>query len=33
MGEGVTVDAAENIYGGEVGSVTGLTKFVPRLVQ
>ena len=33
MGEGVTVDAAGNIYGGEVGSVTGLTKFVPRLVQ
>ena len=27
------VDAAGNIYGGEVGSVTGLTKFVPRLVQ
>ena len=32
MGEGVTVDAAGNIYGGEVGSVTGLTKFVPRLM-
>ena len=32
MGEGVTVDAAGNIYGGEVGSVTGITKFVPRLL-
>ena len=32
MGEGVTVDAAGNIYGGEVGSVTGLTKFIPRLM-
>lgn len=32
MGEGVTVDASGNIYGGEVGSVTGLTKFVPRLI-
>ena len=32
MGEGITVDAAGNIYGGEVGSVTGLTKFVPRLI-
>ena len=31
MGEGVTVDAAGNVYGGEVGSVTGVTKFVPRL--
>ena len=26
------VDAAGNIYGGEVGSVTGLTKFIPRLM-
>jgi hypothetical protein len=32
MGEGVTVDAAGNIYGGEVGSITGITKFVPRLL-
>ncbi|MBI4478029.1 MAG: hypothetical protein HY654_12700 [Acidobacteria bacterium] len=32
MGEGVTVDAAANIYGGEVGSITGITKFVPRLL-
>ena len=31
MGEGVTVDAAGNVYGGEVGSVTGVTRFVPRL--
>ena len=33
MGEGVTVDAAGNVYGGEVGSVTGITKFVPRLAN
>jgi len=33
MGEGVTVDAAGNVYGGEVGSVTGLTRFIPRLVD
>ena len=32
MGEGVTVDAAGNVYGGEVGSITGLTKFIPRLL-
>ena len=32
MGEGVAVDADGNIYGGEVGSVTGLTKFIPRLI-
>ena len=32
MGEGVAVDAAGNVYGGEVGSVTGLTLFIPRLV-
>jgi hypothetical protein len=31
MGEGVAVDAAGNVYGGEVGSVVGLTRFVPRL--
>lgn len=31
MGEGVTVDAAGNVYAGEVGPVQGLTKFVPRL--
>ena len=32
MGEGVTVDAAGNVYAGEVGSITGLTKFIPRLL-
>lgn len=32
MGEGVTADAAGNVYGGEVGSITGITKFVPRLL-
>jgi sugar lactone lactonase YvrE len=32
MGEGVAVDAAGNVYGGEVGSVTGVTKFIPRLM-
>ncbi len=32
MGEGVAADAAGNIYGGEVGSITGITKFVPRLI-
>ncbi len=31
MGEGVAVDAAGNVYAGEVGPVQGLTKFVPRL--
>ena len=31
MGEGVAVDAAGNVYAGEVGPIQGLTKFVPRL--
>jgi sugar lactone lactonase YvrE len=31
MGEGVTVDAAGNVYAGEVGPIQGLTKFIPRL--
>ncbi len=31
MGEGVTVDAAGNVYAGEVGPIQGLTKFMPRL--
>ena len=31
MGEGVAVDAAGNVYGGEVGPIQGLTKFIPRL--
>jgi sugar lactone lactonase YvrE len=31
MGEGVAVDAAGNVFGGEVGPVQGITKFVPRL--
>jgi sugar lactone lactonase YvrE len=31
MGEGVTADAAGNVFAGEVGPVQGLTKFVPRL--
>ncbi len=31
MGEGVTVDAAGNVYAGEVGPVQGVTKYVPRL--
>jgi sugar lactone lactonase YvrE len=31
MGEGVTVDAAGNVFAGEVGPVQGLTKYVPRL--
>jgi sugar lactone lactonase YvrE len=31
MGEGVAVDAAGNVFGGEVGPVQGLTRFVPRL--
>lgn len=30
MGEGVTVDAAGNVYAGEVGPIRGVTKFVPR---
>jgi sugar lactone lactonase YvrE len=33
MGEGVAVDAAGNVYGGEVGAVTGVTKFIPRLIR
>ena len=32
MGEGVTVDAAGNVIAGEVGSIRGLTKFIPRLI-
>lgn len=31
MGEGVAVDAAGNVYAGEVGPIQGLTKYVPRL--
>jgi DNA-binding beta-propeller fold protein YncE len=31
-GEGITVDAAGNIYTGEVGPVTGMTKYVPALL-
>ena len=31
MGEGVTADAAGNVYAGEVGPVQGLTKYIPRL--
>ena len=31
MGEGVAVDAAGNVYGGEVGPIQGITKFIPRL--
>lgn len=31
FGEGVAVDAQGNVYGGEVGPIQGLTKFVPRL--
>ena len=31
MGEGVAVDAQGNVYGGEVGPVQGITKFIPRL--
>ena len=31
MGEGVAVDAADNVYGGEVGPIQGITKFIPRL--
>jgi len=31
MGEGVTVDAAGNVFAGEVGPIQGMTKFVPRL--
>ncbi len=32
MGEGVAVDRDGNVYGGEVGPVQGLTKFIPRLI-
>ena len=32
MGEGVTADAAGNIYAGEVGVVSGMTRFVPVLI-
>ena len=32
MGEGVTADAAGNVYAGEVGPIQGLTKFIPRLI-
>jgi DNA-binding beta-propeller fold protein YncE len=31
MGEGVAVDARGNVYGGEVGPIQGITKFIPRL--
>jgi sugar lactone lactonase YvrE len=31
MGEGVAVDAQGNVYGGEVGPIQGLTKFVLKL--
>ena len=31
MGEGVAVDAAGNVYAGEVGPIQGLTKYIPRL--
>jgi hypothetical protein len=31
MGEGVTADAYGNVIAGEVGPITGLTKFVPQL--
>ena len=31
MGEGVAVDAQGNVYGGEVGPIQGITKFIPRL--
>jgi hypothetical protein len=27
----VTVDAQGNVYAGEVGSISGVTKYVPRL--
>lgn len=32
MGEGVTADAAGNIYTGEVGPIQGMTKYIPRLI-
>jgi sugar lactone lactonase YvrE len=31
MGEGVAVDAQGNVFGGEVGPIQGVTKFVLRL--
>jgi len=31
MGEGVAVDAQGNVYGGEVGPIQGVTKFILRL--
>ncbi len=31
MGEGVAVDGQGTVYGGEVGPIQGLTKFIPRL--
>ena len=31
MGEGVAADADGNVYGGEVGPIQGITKFIPRL--
>jgi sugar lactone lactonase YvrE len=31
MGEGVTADAQGNVFGGEVGPVQGVTKFILRL--
>ncbi|MDP1930394.1 MAG: peptidyl-alpha-hydroxyglycine alpha-amidating lyase family protein [Gammaproteobacteria bacterium] len=33
MGEGVAVAADGTVYGGEVGPVQGLTKFIPRLID
>ena len=33
MGEGVTADRDGNVYGGEVGVVAGVTRFVPRLID
>jgi sugar lactone lactonase YvrE len=33
MGEGITADAAGNIFVGEVGPVQGITKYLPRLVH
>jgi sugar lactone lactonase YvrE len=31
MGEGVAADRDGNVYGGEVGPIQGITKFIPRL--
>jgi sugar lactone lactonase YvrE len=31
MGEGVTADAQGNVFGGEVGPIQGVTKFILRL--